>query len=74
MNNMNDDMNVKKWSYGCELPVWVHQCHVLKINTSIPLQASPLLIESSFNTRPSLSWSRSTKYAVRYRNNSSPYS
>lgn len=55
--------------YGWDLPVWVHQCHVLKISMSIPIHAFPPWIESRFNTRPTLSLTISTRYGVRYRSN-----
>lgn len=48
-------------SYGWDRPVWVHQCHVLKINMSMPLHALPATIESSLMTRPIFSLTRSTR-------------
>ena len=64
-------IEIKK-SYGCVLPVWVHQCHVLKISMSMPFHAFPLWIESSFNTRPTFSLTKSTRYVVRYSINFTP--
>lgn len=54
--------------YGWVLPVWVHQCQLLKISISMPLHELPFFIESSFKTFFTFSTTRSTRNGVRYSN------
>lgn len=58
----SEEMKGKKLSYGWLLPVWVHQCQVLKMRRSVPSHAWPSCMESSFSTRPKLSLTMSTRY------------
>jgi hypothetical protein len=48
-------------AYPCDFPLWVHQCHELKTNMSMPFQASPATIESNLSTLPTFSRIMSTK-------------
>ena len=75
IHNSNTTSNRRQQNnrtYGWELPVCVHQCHELKMSMSMPLQALPFWIESSFRTRPACSFTKSTRYGVRYSNNLTP--
>lgn len=51
--------------YGCFLPVWSHQCHELKINTSFCSHNFPLSIEPSLRTLPAIVCTISTRNAFR---------
>lgn len=52
-------------NYSCFLPEWSHQCHVLKINTSLSFHNAPLSVEPSLRTRPALVFTKSTRNGLR---------
>lgn len=54
-----------KCTYGWSSPLWVHQCHVLNISMSMPIQELPVWMESSLRTTLPFSLTKSTRNRLR---------